>query len=87
MGALLWSLLLLLQEAKGFSGDDEDPEEVVGVLQESINLSLEIPSNEEIKHIDWLFQNNIAIVKPGKKGTASRYHGSGSSIPGQSEHL
>nr|BAC41061.1 unnamed protein product [Mus musculus] len=68
MGALLWSLLLLLQEAKGFSGDDEDPEEVIGVLQESINLSLEIPSNEEIKHIDWLFQNNIAIVKPGKKG-------------------
>lgn len=68
MGALLWSLLLLLHEAKGFSGDDEDPEEVVAVLQESINLSLEIPSNEEIENIIWSSQRNLAIVTPGKEG-------------------
>lgn len=68
MGALLWSLLLLLHEAKGFSGDDEDPEEVVAVLQESINLPLEIPSNEEIENIVWFSQRNLAVVTPGKEG-------------------
>lgn len=68
MGALLWSLLLLLQEARGFSGDDEDPEEVVAVLQESINLSLEIPSNEEVKNIIWTSQKNLAEVMPGREG-------------------
>lgn len=71
MGALLWSLLLLLQEAKGFSGDDEDPEEVVGVLQESINLSPEIPSTEEIKDITWFSEKNLAMKKsviPVKEG-------------------
>lgn len=68
MGALLWSLLLLLQKAKGFSGDEEDPEEVVAVLQESIILSLEIPSNEEIKDIIWFSQKNLAVVMPGKEG-------------------
>ncbi|XP_027274745.1 SLAM family member 9 [Cricetulus griseus] len=69
MGALLWSLLLLLQEAKGFSGDDEDPEEVVAALQESISLSLEIPSNEEVKDIIWFSQKNLVTVVPGKEGT------------------
>lgn len=68
MGALLWSVLLLLHEAKGFSGDDEDPEEVVAVLQESVNLSLEIPSNEEIDNIIWFSQKNLATVMPGKEG-------------------
>ncbi|KAL1769719.1 SLAM family member 9 [Sigmodon hispidus] len=67
MRALLWSLLLLLQKAKGFSGDDEDPEEVVAVLQESITLSLEIPSNEEVEDIIWFSQKNLAIVVPGKE--------------------
>ncbi|XP_052056885.1 SLAM family member 9 [Apodemus sylvaticus] len=68
MRAFLWSLLLLLQEAKGFSGDEEDPEEVVAVLQESITLSLEIPSDEEIKDIIWFSQKNLAVVMPGKEG-------------------
>ncbi|XP_075843666.1 SLAM family member 9 [Microtus pennsylvanicus] len=68
MGAFLWSLLLLLQEAKGFSGDDEDAEEVVAALQESISLSLEIPPNEEVESITWSSQKNLAIVVPGKEG-------------------
>lgn len=54
--------------AKGFSGDDEDPEEVIAVLQESINLSLEIPSNEEIENIIWFSQRNLATVTLGKEG-------------------
>ncbi|XP_049999024.1 SLAM family member 9 isoform X2 [Alexandromys fortis] len=68
MGAFLWSLLLLLREAKGFSGDDEDPEEVVAALQESISFSLEIPPNEEVESITWSSQKNLAIVVPGKEG-------------------
>ncbi|XP_040594556.1 SLAM family member 9 isoform X2 [Mesocricetus auratus] len=71
MGALLWSLLLLLQEAKGFSGDDEDPEEVVAALQESISLSLEIPSDEEVKDIIWFFQKNLVTVVPRKEGKST----------------
>ncbi|MEJ1270380.1 immunoglobulin superfamily member 9 [Cricetulus griseus] len=55
--------------AKGFSGDDEDPEEVVAALQESISLSLEIPSNEEVKDIIWFSQKNLVTVVPGKEGT------------------
>nr|XP_048304825.1 SLAM family member 9 isoform X1 [Myodes glareolus] len=68
MEAFLWSLLLLLWEAKAFSGDDEDPEEVVAALQESISLFLEIPSNEEVENIAWFSQKNLAIVVPGKEG-------------------
>ncbi|XP_051003862.1 SLAM family member 9 [Acomys russatus] len=68
MGTLLWSLLLLLQETKGFSGDDEDMEDVAAVLQESVNLSLEIPSNDKVKNIIWSSQNNLATVMPGKEG-------------------
>ncbi|XP_036058985.1 SLAM family member 9 [Onychomys torridus] len=68
MGVLLWSFLLLLREAKGFSGDDEDPEEVIAVLQESINLPLEIPSNEEVKDIIWFSQKSLAVVAPGEEG-------------------
>ncbi|XP_057626499.1 SLAM family member 9 [Chionomys nivalis] len=82
MGTFLWSLLLLLREAKGFSGDDEDPEEVVAVLQESISLSLEIPPNEEVENITWFSQKSLAIVVPGKEGQPTsikvmdpRYHG------------
>ncbi|XP_076770623.1 SLAM family member 9 isoform X2 [Arvicanthis niloticus] len=56
------------REAKGFSGDDEDPEEVAAVLQESISLSLEIPPDEEIKNITWFSQKVLAIVTPGKEG-------------------
>ncbi|XP_006990636.1 SLAM family member 9 [Peromyscus maniculatus bairdii] len=68
MGAFLWSLLLLLREAKGFSGDEEDPEEVIAVLQESIILSLEIPSSEEVKDIIWSSRKNLAVVAPGEEG-------------------
>lgn len=68
MGAFLWSLLLLLEEAKGFSGDDEDSEEVVAALQESISLSLEIPPNEEVESITWFSQKSLAIVVPGEEG-------------------
>lgn len=71
MGAFLWSLLLLLPEVKGFSGDDEDPEDVVAALQESISLSLEIPPNEEVESITWSSQKNLAIVVPGKEGQST----------------
>ncbi|CAO2638433.1 SLAM family member 9, partial [Lemmus lemmus] len=57
-----------LFSVKGFSGDDEDPEEVVAALQESISFSLEIPSNEEVEIITWFSQKNLAIVVPGKEG-------------------
>lgn len=41
---------------------------MVAVLQESISLSLEIPSNEEVENIAWFSQKNLAIVVPGKEG-------------------
>lgn len=41
---------------------------MVAVLQESVNLSLEIPSNEEIDNIIWFSQKNLATVMPGKEG-------------------
>lgn len=44
---------------------------MVGVLQESINLSPEIPSTEEIKDITWFSEKNLAMKKsviPVKEG-------------------
>ncbi|XP_054363748.1 SLAM family member 9 isoform X1 [Mirounga angustirostris] len=68
MGALLWLLLLLwLQAAKGYSGDDVDTEEVVAVLQESISLRLEIPADEEVENIIWFSYVRLATVVPGKE--------------------
>ncbi|XP_062049689.1 SLAM family member 9 [Lepus europaeus] len=69
MGVLLWLLLLLLLlEAKGDSGDDVNPEEVAAVLQGPVSLSLEIPSDEDVKCIIWYFHKPLAIVVPGKDG-------------------
>ncbi|XP_032116735.1 SLAM family member 9 isoform X2 [Sapajus apella] len=69
MYAFPWLLLLLLlQEAKGDSGDDVDPEEVVAVLQESISLPLEIPPDEEVENIIWSSHKTLATVVPGKEG-------------------
>ncbi|XP_077881067.1 SLAM family member 9 isoform X2 [Ictidomys tridecemlineatus] len=69
MGALPWLLLfLLLQGAKGNSGDDADTEEVVAILQESISLPLEIPPDEEVENIIWSSQRRLAMVMPGKEG-------------------
>ncbi|XP_017359139.1 SLAM family member 9 [Cebus imitator] len=69
MYAFPWLLLLLrLQEAKGDSGDDVDPEEVVAVLQESISLPLEIPPDEEVENIIWSSHKTLATVMPGKEG-------------------
>ncbi|KAM9243015.1 SLAM family member 9 isoform 2-T2 [Dugong dugon] len=69
MGALAWLvLLLLLLKAKGDSGDSVDPEEVVAVLQESISLPLEIPSDEEVENIIWSSHIRLATVVPGKEG-------------------
>ncbi|XP_027468251.1 SLAM family member 9 [Zalophus californianus] len=68
MGALLWSLLLLLlQAAKGYSGDDVATEEVVAVFQESISLPLEIPADEEVENIIWSSYGRLATVVPGKE--------------------
>ncbi|XP_057583424.1 SLAM family member 9 [Hippopotamus amphibius kiboko] len=83
MGALPWLLLLLLfQEAEGYSGDSVDPKEVVAVLQESISLPLEIPLDEEVENIVWSSHIRLATVVPGKEGhpatitvTNSRYEG------------
>ncbi|XP_047376857.1 SLAM family member 9 [Sciurus carolinensis] len=61
-------LFLLLQGAKGNSGDGADPEEVVAVLQESISLSLEIPLDEEVENIIWSSQRRLAMVIPQKEG-------------------
>nr|XP_012305120.1 SLAM family member 9 [Aotus nancymaae]XP_012305121.1 SLAM family member 9 [Aotus nancymaae]XP_012305122.1 SLAM family member 9 [Aotus nancymaae]XP_012305123.1 SLAM family member 9 [Aotus nancymaae]XP_012305124.1 SLAM family member 9 [Aotus nancymaae]XP_012305125.1 SLAM family member 9 [Aotus nancymaae]XP_012305126.1 SLAM family member 9 [Aotus nancymaae]XP_012305128.1 SLAM family member 9 [Aotus nancymaae]XP_012305129.1 SLAM family member 9 [Aotus nancymaae]XP_021523048.1 SLAM family me len=69
MYAFPWLLrLLLLQEAKGDSGDGVDPEEVVAVLQESISLPLEIPPDEEAENIIWSSHKTLATVVPGKEG-------------------
>ncbi|XP_012604636.2 SLAM family member 9 [Microcebus murinus] len=69
MGALpCLFLFLLLGEAKGDSGDDVDPEEVVAVLHESIYLPLEIPSDEEVEDIIWYSHKRLAIVVPEKEG-------------------
>ncbi|KAK2509865.1 hypothetical protein MC885_019884 [Smutsia gigantea] len=71
MGTLPWMfllLLLLLQEARGDSGDGVDPMEVVAVLQESISLPLEIPSDEEVENIVWSSHLRLATVVPGKEG-------------------
>lgn len=59
---------MCLFSAKGFSGDDEDSEDVVAILQESVNLSLEIPPNEEVGNIIWSSQKTLATVSPGKEG-------------------
>ncbi|XP_006168931.1 SLAM family member 9 [Tupaia chinensis] len=59
-------LFMLLQQAKGDSGDDMNPKEVVAVLQESINFYLEIPSNEEVENIVWSSSTSLAIVVPGR---------------------
>ncbi|XP_004448498.1 SLAM family member 9 isoform X2 [Dasypus novemcinctus] len=83
MQALPWLfLLLLLQEAKGNSGDEMDPEEVVAVLQESIILPLEILSDEEVEDIIWSSRVRLATVVPEKEGnpptisvTNTRYQG------------
>lgn len=72
MEALPWLLLLLLlQGANGDSGDGVDPEEVVAVLQESISLPLEIPSDEEVENIIWSSNIKLAVVVPGKEGHAA----------------
>ncbi|XP_013377892.1 PREDICTED: SLAM family member 9 [Chinchilla lanigera] len=69
MGTLPWLfLVLLLQEAKGYSGDGVEPEEVVAALQESVSLPLEIPPGEEVKSIVWFSQKRLATVMPGKEG-------------------
>ncbi|KAM6154309.1 SLAM family member 9 [Erethizon dorsatum] len=69
MGTLPWLLLLLLlQEAKGYSGDGVEPEEVVAALQESISLPLEIPPDEEVESIVWFSRKRLATVVPGKEG-------------------
>nr|XP_003466718.1 SLAM family member 9 [Cavia porcellus] len=61
-------LLLLLQEAIGYSGDSAAPEEVVAALQEPISLPLEIPPDEEVESIVWFSRKRLATVVPGKKG-------------------
>uniref|UniRef100_H0X8I1 SLAM family member 9 n=1 Tax=Otolemur garnettii TaxID=30611 RepID=H0X8I1_OTOGA len=58
--------LLLLQEAKGDSGDGEDLKKVVAVLQESIYLPLEIPPEEEVADIIWSSHKRLATVVPGR---------------------
>ncbi|XP_044800087.1 SLAM family member 9 isoform X3 [Bubalus bubalis] len=69
MGALLWLLLLVLsQEAEGYSGDGVDPEEVVGILHESISLPLEMPFDEEVENIIWSSHKRLATVVPEKEG-------------------
>lgn len=59
-----------------------DPEEVVGILHESISLPLEMPFNEEVENIIWSSHISLAIVVPEKEGrpatitvTDSRYEG------------
>ncbi|XP_021095489.1 SLAM family member 9 [Heterocephalus glaber] len=59
-------LLLLLQEAKAYSGDGVEPEEVVAALQESISLPLEIIPDEEVDSIVWFSRKRLATVVPGK---------------------
>ncbi|XP_033621592.1 SLAM family member 9 isoform X2 [Fukomys damarensis] len=61
-------LLLLLQEAKAYSGDGVEPEEVVAALQESIILPLKIPPDEEVESIVWFSRKRLATVVPGKEG-------------------
>ncbi|XP_036778602.2 SLAM family member 9 isoform X1 [Manis pentadactyla] len=83
MGTFLWLLLLLLlREARGDSGDRVDPVKVVAVLQESISLPLEIPSDEEVENIVWSSHLRLATVVPGKEAgpatvmvTNPRYQG------------
>ncbi|KAM5202617.1 SLAM family member 9 [Hipposideros larvatus] len=96
MASLLWLLpLLVLQEAKGDSGDGVGPEEVVSVLQESISLPLEIPVDEEVENIIWSSHIKLATVVPGKEGhpatimvTNSRYQGRVSLLnPSYSLHI
>ncbi|XP_048213378.1 SLAM family member 9 [Perognathus longimembris pacificus] len=67
MEAFPWLFLLLLLEAKAYSGDGVDPKEVVGVLQESVSLPLETLSGEEVESIIWYSKNKIGIVMPGKE--------------------
>lgn len=45
-----------------------DPEEVVAVLQESVSLPLEIPSNVEVENIIWSSHIMLATVVPAKEG-------------------
>lgn len=59
-----------------------DPVEVVAVLQESISLPLEIPSDEEVENIVWSSHLRLATVMPGKEArpatimvTNPRYQG------------
>ncbi|XP_012372098.1 SLAM family member 9 [Octodon degus] len=70
MGTLHWLLLpLLLQEAKGYSGDgDTEPVEVVAALRESVILPLEILPDEEVESVSWFSQKRLATVVPGKEG-------------------
>ncbi|XP_038304044.1 SLAM family member 9 isoform X1 [Canis lupus familiaris] len=73
MGALPWLLLLLLlRAAEGYSGDDVDAEEVVGVLQESISLPVEIPADEEVENIIWSSSASLAVVIPGREGQPTK---------------
>ncbi|XP_016071101.1 PREDICTED: LOW QUALITY PROTEIN: SLAM family member 9 [Miniopterus natalensis] len=73
MEALPWLLLLLLLQGGSqrrfwrWCGS----EEVVAVLQESISLPLEIPSDEEVENIIWSSNIKLAVVVPGKEGHAA----------------
>lgn len=70
-------------------------EEVVAVLQESINLPLDIPADEEVENIIWSSYVRLATVVPGKEGqpatimlTNPRYEGRVSFLdPGYSLHI
>ena len=45
-----------------------DPEEVVGILHESISLPLEMPFDEEVENIIWSSHKRLATVVPEKEG-------------------
>ena len=45
-----------------------DPEEVVGILHESISLPLEMPFDEEVENIIWSSHRRLATVVPEKEG-------------------
>ncbi|KAG8509934.1 SLAM family member 9 [Galemys pyrenaicus] len=64
----LFPSFLPLSAANGDSGDDVDPTDIVGVLQESILLPLEIPSDEEVTGIIWSSSRVLATIVPRTEG-------------------
>ena len=56
-----------LSEAKGDSGDGVDPKEMIAVFQESINLPLEMPFDEEVENIIWSSHVRLDTVVPRKE--------------------